>query len=416
MSSANRPLVYSGERISTLDGVRGLAILAVLIDHSAIWITPTSTLDRVVQAFTGSGWQGVDLFFVLSGFLITGILLDAKGGQHYFKNFYARRVLRIFPVYYLTIALVLLLSFVPIVEHHFPDAATEIRRVQPWYWTYTTNFLIVAHGWAAAPMRSTHLWSLAVEEQFYLIWPALVLLVDRRVLTRICIGLLIACPILRIALFLSGAPVRDLVVLTPTRLDTLAFGALLAIAARSQGGLIRWRRPLGWVASVCILLLASTLAFRPRIANESPEIATIGLSLIAIVAGALVVFATTTPQGTLADRFLAHPALRAVGRYSYAMYIFHFPIVGLLHARHLSPDDMPTWLGSHIPAQIGFTALCFAISYAVAFASWHLFEQPILRLKEYFPYDREPKSVSVRYVSDHRIAEAPAGGHFPRHE
>jgi peptidoglycan/LPS O-acetylase OafA/YrhL len=404
VTNPNRSLVYSGDRIDTLDGVRGLAILAVLVDHSAIWITPASALDRVVQAFTGSGWEGVDLFFVLSGFLITGILLDAKGGQHYFRNFYARRVLRIFPIYYLTIAFVLLLSFVPLVAHHFPEATAEIHRVQPWYWTYTTNYLIVLHGWAAAPMRSTHLWSLAVEEQFYLIWPALVLLVDRRTLTRICIGLLIACPLLRLGLFLAGTPARDLVVLTPTRLDTLALGALLAIAARSDGGLVRWRRPLGWAAVVCVLALASTLTFRNRIANESPEIATIGFSLIALVAGALVTFATTTPAATVAHRFLALPALRSVGRYSYAMYIFHFPIVGLLHERRIAPDALPTFLGSHLPAQIGFTTLCFALTYVVAFVSWHLIEQPILRFKSYFPYDREPKSVSVRYVSDRRIA------------
>jgi peptidoglycan/LPS O-acetylase OafA/YrhL len=253
-------------------------------------------------------------------------------------------------------------------------------------------------------MRTAHLWSLAVEEQFYLVWPALVLLVDRRTLTRICIGLLIVCPLLRTALFLSGTPARDLVVMTPTRIDTLALGALLAIAARSDGGLARWRRVLAYVAIPSVILLASTLTFRIRIANESPEIATIGFSLIAIVAGALVTFATTTPAGTGAHRVLAHPALRAVGRYSYAMYIFHFPIVGLLHARHLAPDAMPTVLGSHLPAQLVFTALCFAATYAVAFASWHLFESPILRLKRHFPYDREPRSVSVRYVSDRRIA------------
>jgi peptidoglycan/LPS O-acetylase OafA/YrhL len=404
VSNANQSLVYSGDRIDTLDGVRGLAILAVLVDHSAIWITPTSTADRVVQAFTGSGWEGVDLFFVLSGFLITGILLDAKGGRHYFRNFYARRVLRIFPIYYLTIALVLLSSFIPVVAHHFADATAEIRRVQPWYWTYTTNYLIVLHGWASAPMRSSHLWSLAVEEQFYLIWPALIFLVDRRTLARICIGLLILCPIMRLALFLSGTPARDLVVATPARLDTLALGALLAIAARSEGGLARWRRPLAAIAIPSILLLASTLTFRNRIANESPEIATIGFSLIAAVAGTLVTFATTTPVGTVAHRFLAHPALRAVGRYSYAMYIFHFPVVGLLHARHLAPDTMPTLLGSHLPAQFGFTILCFAVTYVIAFASWHLFEHPILRLKDHFPYDREPVSVSVRYLSDRRIA------------
>jgi peptidoglycan/LPS O-acetylase OafA/YrhL len=360
-------------------------------------------LDRVVQAFTGSGWEGVDLFFVLSGFLITGILLDAKGGRHYFRNFYARRVLRIFPIYYLTIAVVLLLSLLPVVARHFPDA-TEFSRVQPWYWTYTTNYLVALHGWAAAPMRSTHLWSLAVEEQFYLIWPALVLLVDRRTLARICIGFLIVCPLLRLGLFLTGTDVTVLQVITPTRLDTLGLGALLAIAARSEGGLMRWRRPLGYAALGCIAALASTLAFRIRIADQSPEIATIGYSLIACVCGALVTFATTTPAGTVTHRFLAHPALRAIGRYSYAMYIFHFPIVGLLHARHLAPDSMPTILGSHLPAQLAFTALCFGLTYAVAFVSWHLFEQPILKLKEHFPYDREPKSVSVRYLSDRRIA------------
>jgi peptidoglycan/LPS O-acetylase OafA/YrhL len=402
--NTNQPLVYSADRIETLDGVRGIAILAVLVDHTAMWINPVGPLDRAVQAVAGSGWSGVDLFFVLSGFLITGILLDAKGGRHYFRSFYARRVLRIFPVCYLAIALVVLSSLIPAVAHHFPDAAGRVRGVQAWYWTYTTNYLIAFHGWPAAPMRSAHLWSLAVEEQFYLVWPALVLLVDRRTLARICIGLLVACPILRVALFLAGTPARALVVLTPTRMDTLALGALLAIAARSDGGLVAWRRVLGWVAVVSSLALASTLTFRPRLANESPEIATIGFSLIAAVAAALVTFAATTPAGSLTHRFLAHPALRAVGRYSYAMYIFHLPVVGLLHWRGLAPDVMPVVLGSHLPAQFVFTALCFALSYAIAFASWHVVEHPILKLKSLFPYDREPVSVSVRYVSDRRIA------------
>ena len=192
--------------------------------------------------------------------------------------------------------------------------------------------------------------------------------------------------------------------LTPTRMDTLALGALLAIAARSDGGLARWRRVLGYAAIASAIALASTLTFRERLANESPEIATIGFSLIAIIAAALVTFATTTPADSLAHRALAHPALRAVGRYSYAIYIFHLPVVGLLHVPHLAPDAMPLVLGSHLPAQLAFTALCFVVSYAIAFASWHLFEHPILKLKARFPYEREPVSVSVRRVSDPRIA------------
>jgi peptidoglycan/LPS O-acetylase OafA/YrhL len=209
---------------------------------------------------------------------------------------------------------------------------------------------------------------------------------------------------LRVALFFAGTPARDLLVMTPTRIDTLALGALLAIAARSDGGLARWRRVLAWVAIPSTIALASTLTFRMRIANESPEIVTIGFSLIAAIAAAFITFATTTPQSSRAHRILAHPALRAIGRYSYAMYVFHFPVVGLLHARRLAPDVMPTLLGSHLPAQLAFTALCFAVTYAIAFASWRLFEHPILELKRYFPYDREPASVSVRYVSDPRIA------------
>jgi peptidoglycan/LPS O-acetylase OafA/YrhL len=369
--------------------VRGLAILGVILDHSATWQSPIAPVDRAVQAVTGSGWVGVDLFFVLSGFLITGSLLDAKGGRHYFRNFYIRRVLRIFPLYYLVIGLVVLAASIPVIADHFPWAATEVRGAQPWYWTYTTNYLIALHGWAAAPMRSTHLWSLAVEEQFYLVWPALVLLVDRRTLTRICVGLLIACPILRIGLYFAHVPTHALVVLTPTRIDTLAFGALLAIAVRSPGGLERWERPLKYAALVCIVALLSTLSFRPRLADESPEICTIGFSLIAVVAGALVAFGATAAPGTTGHRVLAHPALRAIGRYSYAIYVFHFPVIGLLHARGLAPDARPALFGSHVPAQIAFTAISFGVSFAIAFASWYLFENPILQLKSYFPYDRE---------------------------
>lgn len=383
-------------RIDTLDGVRGIAILAVLIDHSSMWQTPIAPVDRFVQSFTGSGWAGVDLFFVLSGFLITGILLDAKGGSHYFRNFYARRVLRIFPLYYVCIALVLIASSIPAIAAHFPEQAAEIHRVQPWYWTYTTNWLIAFRGWAAAPMRSTHLWSLAVEEQFYLIWPALVLLVDRRTLTRICIGLIIACPLLRIGLlFIAHVPPRALVVLTPTRIDTLAFGALLAIAARSDGGLARWRRPLKYGAIVCAVALLSTLPFRVRLANEDFDMATIGFTMIAIVASALVAFGATVPAGTTGHRMLANPVLRAFGRYSYALYVFHFPVVGLLHARGLAPDAHGAVLGSHLPAQLVFSVLAIGVSFLIAFASWHLLEHPLLMLKAYFPYDRATRPVPV---------------------
>ena len=155
----------SARHVPAADGVRGLAILVVLI-HNAAWINAGtgSFLLKLTLAITSTGWVGVQLFFVLSGYLITGILVDALGSPRYFRHFYIRRTLRIFPLYYA--ALLVALFVVPQVAQ-VPAWAAAARQNQWWYWSYLSNWgAPFGHGIAGLP----HFWSLAVEEQFYLCW------------------------------------------------------------------------------------------------------------------------------------------------------------------------------------------------------------------------------------------------------
>jgi len=147
-----------------LDGVRGLAIVLVMISHVVIGLRPGGGFDTGVIEVARSGWMGVDLFFVLSGFLITGILLDARNGPHYFRNFYIRRTLRIFPLYYgILVAVFVITPFlVPDVRDQSWFSGVHENRI--WFWTYTSNLLLAIDGtWEATPILGGF-WSLAVEE------------------------------------------------------------------------------------------------------------------------------------------------------------------------------------------------------------------------------------------------------------
>src|SRR5437870_557283 len=163
-------------RVRALDGLRGIAILMVMLYHQTVMVGSTG-IDRFVGFWTLSGWIGVDLFFVLSGFLITGILSDSKGATGYFRNFYARRVLRIFPLYYGVVAFSLLI--LPYIPHWKLENLARIKGDELWYWTYLSNFSIAAHAAFRHGILDVS-WSLSIEEQFYLMWPLLVLLLSRR--------------------------------------------------------------------------------------------------------------------------------------------------------------------------------------------------------------------------------------------
>jgi peptidoglycan/LPS O-acetylase OafA/YrhL len=174
--------------IPALDGIRGIAIIAVMVFHFFLFggLSPQNKIDGIFYAVAKMGWAGVDLFFVLSGFLITGILHDSRGNDGFFRIFYARRFFRIFPLYYG--ALVLFLVVLPLSGAAWKALETGPKE-QFWLWAYVTNIRIALdNDWGRVPKALIHFWSLAVEEQFYLAWPFLVYFASRRVVLRLCAG------------------------------------------------------------------------------------------------------------------------------------------------------------------------------------------------------------------------------------
>lgn len=368
--------------IPALDAVRGIAILLVLATHffnydglppPAVW------LDRLLSAITRTGWIGVDLFFVLSGFLITGILYDAKGSGRYFRNFYARRVLRIFPVYYvsLLVFLVLLPGLYP--EHR---GLRALKADDFWYWTYLTNVQIAQHGfpWFGA---LGHFWSLAIEEQFYLVWPVVVFMFGRSSLIRVCAFCIVAAFVLRVLLMLGGYGTAAYV-MTPARMDALAMGAGLALIARGPKGLtplIRVARP---AAGVLGAVLVAILVWRQGLIPWDPLMKTVGHTLLAAFFAAVLVLALTSPEQTRWGRFWSSRTLRFFGRYSYGLYVFHHPMLFFNFGALLFLDRIPFLYGSLLLKKLVFVTAATAVSIALALISWHLYEKRCLGLKRFF--------------------------------
>lgn len=374
-----------------LDGFRAIAFLMVFLHHymQLPW-----------------GWAGVDLFFVLSGFLITGILYDARNGSHRFRNFYVRRTLRIFPLYY-GVMLVLLLTY-PLLHWQMT-----------WGWlvwpTYIGNFARYFHPYANftpfqrladfQPITTLHrvhiglalghFWSLCVEEQFYLFWPCIVFVVrDRRKLIWICALSLPVCLALRVlgqhflpAWMIDGDVLNRA---TPLRLDALLMGGLVALILRGPraDSLLR----VGRMAFPWVLATALTLAvaiphghiFRTPYPypNWTHTFGLTGLDLI----GAFIILTAIQSSSALA-RILNTAQLRWLGRISYGAYVLHdipHPVFKSL-GKYLSPQ-----YGDDIAAGL---ALVFTL--VAAWLSFRYFESFFLRLKERF---------TIHDANDHRLA------------
>ena len=348
-----------------LDGVRAIAAGMVIFSHFA----PPSPVHDALNW----GYVGVRLFFVLSGFLITGILLEARPEDHrgrtsVLRSFYARRALRILPVYYLTLAVV------ATVEHDF-DSAQFVS-----YLTYTANWFICWRsqvGLTAEPLVAGHFWSLAVEEQFYLIWPWLILYLPRRWLLSAILAAVALAPALRLGLVAQRYTVISITFNTFGCLDTLGAGALLGYARwawgrAAAGRLARWAGR----ASVPLLFLGVPTGWWPRHY-------VVWFTLQDVFWGCLflwLVWAAADEATGVAGRVLAATPVVYLGRISYGIYVYHgfaggtvpwlFEAVGLPY-----PDD------GYLRA-----AVLAMYSVAVASLSWHLIEAPINALKRYFPY------------------------------
>ncbi len=376
--------------IPALDGLRGIAIILVMLHHFTFY-QPTSGIGALISSVLSFFWIGVDLFFVLSGFLITGILLDTRGSKRYFTTFYARRTLRIFPLYYLVlfVALVVLPQFprVDDVLAGLTDVAPADRvEVPEWqYWAYLTNVSIAQRGWVHGWLDVG--WSLAIEEHFYLVWPLTVWLCPPRLVALLCAVILVAEPAARIYARAIDYPSLWIYVLTWYRLDGLAMGALLAFAHR-RGWLPRLDRwvPVVVIAAVAGLIVCTILGGHTWWWNRRMQ--QYGYSLIAIIGGAMLVSAISRPAESVWPRMLSAGWLRAFGTYSYCLYLIHAPVMRAVREYVFDPMEYERLGIAPWSAQVMFYGATTAPAFALAWLSWRFFEAPILKLKSRFSYSR----------------------------
>jgi len=356
--------------ISELDGLRGMAILFVVLYHYLSW-THGTRMPWLKRIFA-TGWSGVDLFFVLSGFLIGGILLDTRESPRYFKTFYARRALRILPLYYVWIGIYFVLAaFI---------GNPEGWRAVPAYVLFLQN-LSKGHHLLLGSIWLGHLWSLCVEEQFYLVIPLAILFLDRRKLVAfLCLAIVVA-PALRVLLhqYLPSHPAAQYT-LTICRVDALAMGVLVAIAWRNEAWKAKLREHQTFIIAAVFLLLGVFAVLTIWQPSQYSLTMAWGLSALDALFTGVLIITLLVPNGTWGG-ICRSAFLIELGRVSFCLYVIH-EIVNLMFHEiffHTIPraDSWQT---------IGVTVLAALSTYGVATLSWKFIERPMMRRRHAFTY------------------------------
>ena len=359
--------------IPALDALRGLAILAVMAYHFNRIPAGTGAFGSALSGAFRLGGSGVDLFFVLSGFLITGILSDAKGGPSYYRDFFIRRSLRIFPLYFGALAITCIL-----LPHAGVVIDAEAVRHQGWLWLYGTN---VAQARSGSYLFGgfNHFWSLAVEEHFYLVWPIVIASCSGPAARRVCVAGIVLAAACRFAIVRGGGNAIAAYVLTPCRLDALCVGALLALAARGPNWprWVRWAGPSAIVSGGLLAILLAKLG--SSVMDQTVLIARFTLS--SAFFGAVLVLAVSAGPTSPIGRVGRWRPLRTIGTYSYGLYVFHYPLLNGLD-RILPGSVIATRFGHPVLGGLAYFAIATACSAILAALSWHGFENRFLRLKD----------------------------------
>jgi peptidoglycan/LPS O-acetylase OafA/YrhL len=395
-----------------LDGVRGLAILLVLLLHFVGQTTATNAYEAAANRILSFGFLGVDLFFVLSGFLITGILYDARNGNGYFRRFYMRRALRIFPLYYAVLAAWFFV--LPALPGFSGPEMQRLHGAQAWAWLYGVNVYVATHGGWGSLSYLEHFWSLAVEEHFYLLWPLVVWGLGHRprVLMRTALAVAGVSFAARSAASLAGVSPAATTVLTPFQLDALCLGGFLAVWLRQPGGETAARRAVLPMAAVAAAMIVLQVGLH-RFTDFGLELMrATRLGVFRLLFGALLLHALFAPASSLFGRLFRAAPMRWLGTYSYGLYVYHH-FLSYYFITHGTEFALARVVGSHALAVALQAAGGAAVSILVAVASYELFEKRFLELKRFWPSAEEreatvqsgiPKIVRARPVG--RVAGA----------
>jgi peptidoglycan/LPS O-acetylase OafA/YrhL len=375
-------------RIPELDGIRGIAIGMVFFYHlySGTVVAPMRSTLAYAMTLSRLTWSGVDLFFVLSGFLIGGILLDNRDATNYFKTFYVRRFLRIVPLYFICLAVLYLLMH-EVQKGASPRFSFLLTKNEflPW----TPHFFFIQNFWMAVRNHNGFLgitWSLAVEEQFYLTLPFLIRVLSRKSLAKTTCAVIIGAPVLRTILFFAwpGHSWAGMALL-PCRADSLMLGVLGAIIVRNplwNERLRQNRRAL----QIALVAFAASLPLLIKFAHSQHGFGmqTFGFTWLAAAYLCFVLYTTTFGESILAGIVRPRP-LRWLGTVAYGAYLYHgfvmWAIFGIFYSTGPKIESA---------AELGVSFLVIAATLILCQLSWSYFEKPLIRLGHKVPYRFRP--------------------------